>query len=65
MWTNEQNELSSQTETNPWMESRLTAIGVGAGGGAGGIEKKKKKLMDADGSVGIAGYRGLKEGVGA
>ena len=44
----EKTELTSKTETDSQIESRLTALGVGWLGG-GGIEQKG--LMDMDNSV--------------
>ena len=63
-------ELTSKIETDSWVESRLTALGVGQMQGLEGQSKKQtqKELMDEDGSVVIAevgggggrGYKGDK-----
>ena len=55
--SNEQTDLTSKTETDSEIESRLTAIGGRSGGKA-----NRKGLMDIDKSVVIAGagcIRGL------
>ena len=56
MESNEQTELTSKTDTDSQMESRMTASG---GQGVEGLSKKEKGLMDMDNSVVIAAAGGV------
>ena len=60
MESNEQTELTSKTETDTQMESRLTANGWGRGYWVEGLSKKEKGLMDMDNSVVITAGRRKK-----
>ena len=56
MESNEQTELTSKTETDSQIESRLTALRQ-----VKGWSKKEKKLMDTDNSVVIVVGWGVGE----
>ena len=43
MKSNEQTELTSKIETDPWMASRLTAVGAGGGEGVEELGKRDSR----------------------